>query len=108
VRCEIFFAHYLSSNVHSGKIGGQGGKFKNFLFVGISATASESQFVAHTLGDPRHRRTQSYFFDNGDTHRMNRVFASIKYELGQTMCAIISKSGDTTRHATKYLSSKLV
>jgi len=85
----------FTSQVHSGKVHGKGGPFKNYILIGIGGSALGPQFVAHALGDPRTDKLKPYFFDNTDPDGMNRVLAQIGQELNQTLCIVISKSGGT-------------
>lgn len=81
--------------VHSGKISGAGGSFKNYLLIGIGGSALGPQFVAHALGDPRTDKLKPFFFDNTDPDGMDRVLATIGVDLNRTLCIVISKSGGT-------------
>ncbi|MGP8020057.1 MAG: glucose-6-phosphate isomerase, partial [Limisphaerales bacterium] len=85
----------FAKKVHTGKIRGNGGKFKNFLLIGIGGSALGPQFVAHALGDPRTDKLKPYFFDNTDPDGMDRVLATIGHDLDRTLCIVISKSGGT-------------
>ncbi len=99
IRCEIEetlvniknFAH----KVHSGEITGSGGRFKNFLLIGIGGSALGPQFVANALSNPQTDKLRPFFFDNTDPDGMNRTLAAIGSELNQTICIVISKSGGT-------------
>jgi glucose-6-phosphate isomerase len=83
------------ADIHSGKIKGAKGAFKNYLLIGIGGSALGPQFVANALGDPRKDRLKPYFFDNTDPNGIDRVLATIGDGLGQTLCIVISKSGGT-------------
>lgn len=83
------------SEVHSGKVVGQGGVFKHLLLIGIGGSCLGPQFVAAALGHPRKNRLHPHFFDNTDPDGMERVLAGIGNDLGQTLCIVISKSGGT-------------
>jgi len=82
-------------DINAGKISGAGGKFENFLLIGIGGSALGPQFVAHALGDPRTDKLKPYFFDNTDPDGMDRVLAMIGKNLGKTLGIVISKSGGT-------------
>lgn len=84
-----------AAKIHAGEIQGAGGKFKNYLLIGIGGSALGPQFVAHALGDPRTDKIKPFFFDNTDPDGMDRVLATIGTELNQTLCIVISKSGGT-------------
>ena len=85
----------FSGKIHLGVIRGAGGKFKNFLLIGIGGSALGPQFVAQALGNPRKDKLKPYFFDNTDPDGMNRTLAAIGKKLNRTLCIVISKSGGT-------------
>ncbi len=92
--------------VHTGKIHGQGGTFKNYLLIGIGGSALGPQFVAHALGDPRTDKLKPYFFDNTDPDGMDRVLATLGSDLDRTLCVVISKSGGTKETRNGMLIAK--
>jgi glucose-6-phosphate isomerase len=96
----------FAAKVHSGQIGGAGGKFKNFLLIGIGGSALGPQFVANALGDPRTDKIKPFFFDNTDPDGMDRVLAALGKELNQTLCVVISKSGGTKETRNGMLVAK--
>ena len=96
----------FAAQVHSGKIAGTGGAFKNYLLIGIGGSALGPQFVAHALGDPRKDRLKPYFFDNTDPDGMNHVLATIGPDLNRTLCIVISKSGGTKETRNGMLIAK--
>jgi glucose-6-phosphate isomerase len=85
----------FAADVHSGKIKGAKGPFKNLLVIGIGGSALGPQFVSHALGDPKTDKIAVFFFDNTDPDGMDKVLAEIGPDLGQTLCVVISKSGGT-------------
>jgi glucose-6-phosphate isomerase len=85
----------FASKIHTDKIRGAGGPFKNYLLIGIGGSALGPQFVAHALGDPRTDKLKPFFFDNTDPDGMDRILAAIGSDLDKTLCIIISKSGGT-------------
>ncbi len=85
----------FAADVHSGKIKGAKGPFKNLLVIGIGGSALGPQFVSHALGEPGKDKMAVFFFDNTDPDGMDKVLAEIGPELGQTLCVVISKSGGT-------------
>jgi glucose-6-phosphate isomerase len=85
----------FAADVHSGKLRGAGGPFKNVLVVGIGGSALGPQFVAKALGQPASDKLHPYFFDNTDPDGMDKVLAEIGAGLGQTVTVVISKSGGT-------------
>jgi glucose-6-phosphate isomerase len=96
----------FSGQVHTGKIRGEGGSFKNFLLIGIGGSALGPQFVAHALGDPRTDKLKPFFFDNTDPDGMDRVLAAIGSDLDRTLCIVISKSGRTKETRNGMLVTK--
>lgn len=96
----------FASEVHHGKVRGAGGKFENYLLIGIGGSALGPQFVAHALGDPRTDKIKPYFFDNTDPNGMDRVLADIGAGLNQTLCIVISKSGGTKETRNGMLVAK--
>ena len=96
----------FSAKVHSGKIRGQGGAFKNYLLIGIGGSALGPQFVAHALANPRTDKLKPFFFDNTDPDGMARVLATIGRDLNRTLCIIISKSGGTQETRNGMLVAK--
>ena len=85
----------ISADVHSGKISGTHGKFKNCLIIGIGGSALGPQFVADALGKPNQDRSRLFFFDNTDPDGIDRTLESLDGKLGKTLTIVISKSGDT-------------
>lgn len=85
----------FAEDVHTGKIQGQRGAFKNLLVIGIGGSALGPQFVSHALGHPTTDKMDVYFFDNTDPDGMDKVLSEILTELGETLCLVISKSGGT-------------
>ena len=96
----------FAAKIHTGKIHGKGGAFKNYLLIGIGGSALGPQFVAHALGDPRTDKLKPNFFDNTDPDGMNRVLATIGDDLKQTLCIVISKSGGTKETRNGMLIAK--
>ena len=85
----------IASDVHSGKIAGAKGKFKNCLIIGIGGSALGPQFVADALGDSQTDKLALYFFDNTDPNGLDRTLASLDGQLAETLSIVISKSGGT-------------
>ena len=96
----------FAKKIHSGEISGAGGKFKNYLLIGIGGSALGPQFVAHALGHPCLDKIKPYFFDNTDPDGMNRTVATIGAELNRTLCIVISKSGGTKETRNGMLVAK--
>jgi glucose-6-phosphate isomerase len=96
----------FAASIHSGKISGTGGTFKNYLLIGIGGSALGPQFVAHALGNPHTDKLKPYFFDNTDPDGMDRVLARIGADLNRTLCIVISKSGGTKETRNGMLIAK--
>lgn len=85
----------ITGDVHSGKLGGTSGAFKNCLVIGIGGSALGPQFVADALGCPVADKMALFFFDNTDPDGIDRTLASLEGQLGETLSVVISKSGGT-------------
>ena len=85
----------FAMEVHSGKVAGAKGPFKNALIIGIGGSALGPQFVAGALGQPATDKLSVSFFDNTDPDGMDKVLAQLGGRLGQTLAVVISKSGGT-------------
>jgi glucose-6-phosphate isomerase len=85
----------IAADVHSGKVAGAKGTFKNCLVIGIGGSALGPQFVADALGDPQGDKMALYFFDNTDPDGLDRTLAALEGQLGETLALVISKSGGT-------------
>jgi glucose-6-phosphate isomerase len=85
----------IAADVHSGKVAGAKGQFKNCLVIGIGGSALGPQFVADALGDPQGDKMALYFFDNTDPDGLDRTLAALAGQLGETLALVISKSGGT-------------
>ncbi len=96
----------FSENVHTGTIAGSGGKFENFLIIGIGGSALGPQFVANALSQPKTDRMKPFFFDNTDPDGMDRVLESLDGQLGRTLVLVISKSGGTKETRNGMLEAK--
>lgn len=100
-RIEEFVA-----DIHSGRIIGKAGPFRNVLIIGIGGSALGPQFVAHALGHPKRDKLTPYFFDNTDPDGIQRVLGAIGDNLGKTLCIVISKSGGTKETRNGMLEAK--
>jgi len=95
----------FAAKVHAGQIAGAGGKFKNFLLVGIGGSALGPQLVAEAIGSEA--RLPIFFFDNTDPDGMDKVLAKLsKHGLGKTITLVISKSGGTAETRNGMLEAK--
>jgi len=98
----------FATAIHKGKIRAQGGKFTNFLIVGIGGSALGPQFVGNALGNPTKDKLKAFFLDNTDPDGIERVLASIGNDLNKTLCIVISKSGGTKETRNGMLEAKAV
>jgi glucose-6-phosphate isomerase len=96
----------FASQIHSGKIHGAKGAFKNLLLIGIGGSALGPQFVSHALGHPLKDKLHLFTFDNTDPDGMDRVLAQIGIDLNNTLCLVISKSGGTKETRNGMLEAK--
>jgi len=96
----------FASQVHTGKIHGAKGTFKNLLLIGIGGSALGPQFVAHALSHPTKDKMRLFSFDNTDPDGMDRVIATIGDGLGETLCLVVSKSGGTKETRNGMLEAK--
>jgi len=95
----------FAAKIHSGEIKGTGGKFKNFLLIGIGGSALGPQFVANALGNPGTDKLKPFFFDNTDPDGMERILTKID-SLKETLTIVISKSGGTKETRNGMLVAK--
>lgn len=95
----------FASQIHSGKIKGTKGPFKNLLLVGIGGSALGPQFVSKAL-ESAEDKLKPYFFDNTDPDGMDNVLSQIGDDLGETLCVIVSKSGGTKETRNGMLEAK--
>lgn len=92
--------------IHTGKVKGSGGKFKNILIIGIGGSALGPQFVSNALSNPNQDKVQAYFLDNTDPDGIQRVLQTIGNGLSQTLAIVISKSGGTKETRNGMLEAK--
>jgi len=96
----------FSAEVHSGKVAGAAGAFKNLLLIGIGGSALGPLFVSSALGNPLTDKLKLYAFDNTDPDGMDRILSQLSTQLGQTLCLVISKSGGTKETRNGMLEAK--
>jgi len=96
------------AHLRAGRFQGVWGPFKRVLVIGIGGSALGPQFVSHALGNPTTDPMQVAFLDNTDPDGMDRVFASLREDLGRTLCVVISKSGGTKETRNGMLETKAV
>ncbi len=85
----------FADKVRSGEICGQGGRFKNFLLIGIGGSALGPQLVTHAFKDSYDRKLEAFFIDNTDPDGIARIYNDIGNEISKTLCIVVSKSGKT-------------
>lgn len=96
----------FAADVHSGKIlSAKGEKFTDVLVVGIGGSALGPQLVADALWSPANP-VRPHFFDNTDPDGMDKVLAQIGSSLGNTLVAVISKSGGTKESRNGMLAAQ--
>lgn len=84
----------FAADVHSGRVRGPRGRFRNLLVIGIGGSALGPELVHAALGTPADRM-RVFFFDNTDPDGMDRVLAALDGQLDATLTVVISKSGGT-------------
>ena len=85
----------FSDDVHEGRVlSGTGKKFKNVIVAGIGGSSLGPVFVDKALASSSDKM-KLYFLDNTDPDGMDKVFASVKPEIDETLTIVISKSGGT-------------
>ncbi|HCR36913.1 MAG TPA: glucose-6-phosphate isomerase, partial [Opitutae bacterium] len=95
IKSTIKKIHAFTHDIHSGKISGEQGSFKNLLVIGIGGSALGPQFVSQALGSPKEDKMRVFFFDNTDPDGIDLTLSHLEGELGQTLAIVISKSGST-------------
>jgi glucose-6-phosphate isomerase len=85
----------FAQKIHSGNIHPpQGGKFTDFITIGIGGSALGPQFVSEALA-PDRAPLNIHFIDNSDPAGIDRVLSRIRDRLNTTLVIVISKSGGT-------------
>ena len=85
----------FAQKVHSGSIHSpQGGKFTDFITIGIGGSALGPQFVSEALA-PDLAILNIHFIDNSDPAGIDRVLSQLQTKLRTTLVLVISKSGGT-------------
>jgi len=82
------------TDVHAGKIAGQGGPFTDLLLIGIGGSALGPQFVSSAL-ECRDDKIKLHFLDNTDPDGFDMVLAGLEDRLDRTLVTVVSKSGGT-------------
>ena len=85
----------FSAQIRSKAVRGQGGPFRNLLVIGIGGSALGPQFLSDALGQHGAARMAPYFLDNTDPDGFDRLLGKLHDQLGETLTAVISKSGTT-------------
>ncbi len=83
----------FAQDVHYGNIRGQGGIFKNVLYIGIGGSALGPQLLYTSL--TKHPRLKMFFIDNTDPDGIDTILDNLKGQLSNTLTIITSKSGST-------------
>ena len=96
----------FAADLHAGRIlSAAGGKFTDLLVVGIGGSALGPQLVADALWSPENP-VRPHFFDNTDPDGMQKVLDQIGSNLGNTLVAVISKSGGTKESRNGMLAAQ--
>lgn len=92
--------------VKKGVLSGSGGRFRDVLVVGIGGSALGPQFLERALPGSGDSNLKLHFFDNTDPDGMEGVLGDLSGRLGQTLTAVISKSGGTKETRNGMLEAK--
>lgn len=85
----------FTGQVHNHALRGQDGPFKNLLVIGIGGSALGPQFLSNALGKRGADKMAPYFLDNTDPDGFDRLLNRLQGRWGETLTAVISKSGTT-------------
>ena len=96
----------FTEKVHSGKVTGSHGPFKNILIIGIGGSALGPQFVKEALGNNKTDKMAVFFLDNTDPKGIRDTLTILETALGKTLCLVISKSGGTPETRNAMLETK--
>ena len=93
IRSSLRGVKDFAARVHRGDPGGQGGRFRNALLIGIGGSALGPQFIHRALDEGKGLCLR--FLDNTDPDGFDQVLRSLEGRLGETLVLVISKSGGT-------------
>jgi glucose-6-phosphate isomerase len=95
----------FAAEVHSGKLKPPAAdRFTRVLSIGVGGSALGPMFVSDALGHRASDRMPVHFIDNTDPDGMERALSILEGRLAETLCVVISKSGETpeTRNGMLY------
>jgi glucose-6-phosphate isomerase len=95
IKETINIIKFFASEVHSGKIRGELGRFSNCLVIGTGGSALGAQFFSDALGNYKTEKLKFFSLDNTDPNGIDRTFSLLYGELGKTPCLVRSKSWKT-------------
>lgn len=99
IRRVVASIQEFAAGVHAGTIAPpylSRDRFLRTLVIGIGGSALGPMLASDALGDPERDRMAMSFLDNTDPDGIDRVLRTIGAEgLGETLCLVISKSGNT-------------
>jgi glucose-6-phosphate isomerase len=96
IRKTVAEAKRFVGDVHDGTMRApEGAPFTQVLSIGIGGSALGPMFVADALGDPRSDLMKVDFIDNTDPDGIDRILHNAAGRIQNTLCLVISKSGDT-------------
>lgn len=96
IRETVTAVKAFAADVHAGRTAPPGGgRFRQFLVIGIGGSALGPMFVSDALTDPARDPMGFHLLDNTDPDGMARVLCALDGKLAETLCLVISKSGGT-------------
>ena len=96
IRSAVDAIKTFAADVHAARVKPpEAARFTRALSLGIGGSALGPMFVADALGHPARDRMPVCFVDNTDPDGIERILASLKDRLAETLCIITSKSGGT-------------
>ncbi len=96
IRKTVADVKSFAAAVHGGGIRPpSAARFTHVLSIGIGGSALGPMFVADALGNPASDRMTIDFFDNTDPDGIARTLERLAGRLGETLCIVCSKGGNT-------------
>lgn len=96
----------FASDVRTGRVRGQGGRFKHVVHIGIGGSVVGSQMLCTAVGE-RNGPLAVHFADSPDPDAIAALLARLQGELGQTLVSVVSKSAvtPTTLHVANAIAA---
>lgn len=106
IEATISAIKIFAADVHTGKVSGSKGAFRQVLLIGIGGSALGPQFVSHALGRVGVDKMTMHFLDNTDPDGIDNILSSLNERLGRTLAIVVSKSGGTKETRNGMLEAK--